>query len=129
MAFTDPIGLNDSVAALQNFTKISQIGGRSEWVENDATAINRRRLIIQHQNAGTSVAKGQTPIRRHSVQMIHERYNATLGKMEKLTQNWSWTVDPGASSITATDIADQLAFMKNFFPNTATLDKLLRDET
>lgn len=127
MAFSDPITANDNAAVLQTFTQTGMLQNGSDWVENDATAASTRRLVLRHSNAGASVAKGASPIRRHLQQWTHEKYNATLGKTEKLTFNLTVTQDPGAS-FTSTDIYDLLAFVKNF-STTGNLDKMLRNES
>lgn len=127
MAFTDPITLNDSAAVLQTFTRQSSFAGGSDWVENDATLTEFRKISIRHTNAGPSATKGGKPLRRHFVQFSHEKYNATLGKMEKFTCNVTYTVDPQAA-LTLTNLRDVQAFAKNF-ATTTVLDQMIRDET
>lgn len=127
MAFTDPIALNDNAAASQSFVRQSGLLGGSDWVENDATLADTRRIVIRHSNAGASVQKGAKSVRRHLTQFVHEKYNATLGKTEKCTLNVTLTIDPGAS-FTTTNMYDLRAFAVNFL-STTNLDKLVRDET
>lgn len=129
MAFTDPIVLNDDAGppVPQTFVLASRLQNGSDWVEDDATAAEVRRLSIRHSNAGPSTAKGQAPIRRHLVQFTHEKYNATTLKIEKLVMNITYTIDPGAT-LTLQNQKDIAAFGRNFF-SAANLAKLLRDET
>lgn len=127
MAFTDPITLNDSSAVLQTFTRTSSFAGGSDWVENDGTMGDLRKISIRHTNAGPSATKGAKPLRRHFVQFVHEKWNAALGKTEKATFNVTITVDP-SSALTTTNLRDLQAFLKNF-QTSGILDQLLRDET
>lgn len=127
MAFAEPIVLANASAVNQNFVLQSRFKDGSDWIEDDATSTLTRRLSIRHSNAGPSVQKGFKPIRRHLVQMVEEKWNATLGKQEKVTLNLTVTVDPG-SSVTVGEVYDLRAFMDSFL-NNSNLDKLLRDET
>lgn len=127
MAFTDPITMNDNSSVLQTFTRTGQIQNGSDWVENDSILTDKRSILLRHSNAGPSKIKGAKPLRRHLVQMIHEKWNSTLGITDKATLNLTVTVD-GASTITSTDLYNMLAMVKNFL-TTGNLDKILRDET
>jgi hypothetical protein len=128
MAFTDPIVLADNAAANQSFTLQSKTQNGSDYIENDATGTDQRKIVIRHTNAGPSVVKGAKPVRRHLVQFTHEKLNATLGKIEKITLNVTLTTDPGASGLVAADIYHVRAFAANFL-TTTNIDKLIRDES
>jgi hypothetical protein len=127
MAFADPIIVADHAAANQNFTGRSSMQGGSDWIEDDATLTDQRQLSIRHSNAGPSVLKGQTPIRRHLVQFQHVKYDSTIGKNVKMVLNTTLTIDPGAG-FTTLEQQNLVAFTKNFFTD-ANLAKLIRDET
>lgn len=127
MAFTDPISVNDNSAALQGFTRTGYNPNGSDWVENDATATDVRSLVIRHSNVGSSATPGGKPLRRHLVQFVHSKWNASLGKTEKFVMNLTFTVDP-QSALTTTNQYDILAFVKNFL-TTTNFDKLVRDES
>lgn len=127
MAYTDPISLLDNAAASQSFTRQSSQLAGSDWIENDATLLDIRKIVLRHSNAGASVVKGGKPIRRHLAQFIHEKWNATLGKTERCALNVTLTIDPGASFST-TEIYHLRSFAKEFL-TTTNVDKMLRDET
>lgn len=127
MAFADPIVLADHAAANQNFTGRSSFQGGSDWVEDDATLSDQRTLSIRHTNAGPSVAKGQSPVRRHLVQLVHTKYDSTLGKNVKMTFNGTLTIDPGAG-FTTTEQQNIVSFGTKFWTDT-NLAKVIRDET
>lgn len=127
MAFTEPYSVNDNSATLQSFTRTGSLPTGSDWVENDATSSNRRSMKVRHSNVAASKTPGGKPVRRHLLQFVHEKWNATINKWESATINVTLTVDP-QSSITAAEIYDLMAFEKNSLTTTI-VDKLIRDET
>jgi hypothetical protein len=131
MAFSDPITVLDRTATGKDFVLQSRTLNGSDYVEETASASDQRKILVRHQNAGPSVQKGAKAIRRHLVQFVDERYNATLGKQERAVLNVTLTIDPGSSAaLTGNGLADLAAFASNFFdPSGDTLEKLLRDES
>lgn len=127
LAFTDPISLNNNAGVAQGFTRTGQVQAGSDWTEDDATNSNQRRIIIRHRKGGKSVAKGAGFVKQHLSQFTHEKYNATLGVMEKMTLNVTLQIDPG-TTFTNTDIYDLRAFAVNFY-TTGNVDKIIRDES
>jgi len=127
MAYSDPLVLKDNAAVNQNFVVQSRLQGGVDYIEDDATTTDRRRISIRHSNAGPSVVKGSRPVRRHLFQVIHDKWNSTLGKQEKATLNITLTTDPGAS-ITTAEILHLAAFGAEFLTLDANVEKLLRDE-
>lgn len=125
MAFAD-LTLGNYAEVNQSFVIQSQLPGGVDFIEDDATIGDTRRISIRHSNAGPSVVKGGKPIRRHLVQMTHEKWNADLGKTEKLVMNMTITNDP-TTTFSETNIRDLWTFMVNFITDT-NVKKLLRDE-
>jgi ribosomal protein L16 Arg81 hydroxylase len=130
MSFGATITLNDGqgtpVAVVFNLQQFVPNG--ADYIDATSTAALTRRLLIRHSNAGASLIKGQKPIRRHLVQAITEMFNEDLGKTEKITANFTFTVDP-AHTFTDQQIEDPGVFLSNFIIGSNNMARLLRDES
>lgn len=127
MAFVEPILLDDNAVVEKEFALQGRSQFGSDWIESSSTPTDMRRVIIRHSNAGASIVKGAKPIRRHLVQFVHEKFNSTLNKTEKVVVNVTLTVDPGSSFVTS-DLHHLVEFARNFLTDSNT-EKLIRDET
>lgn len=125
MAFADTITVQDAAAADKVFVLQSRFNGGADYIWDGSTASLTERLKIRHSNVGSSVVKGQKPVRRHLVQFIAEKFNTDLGKTETVTTNVTITVDPG-STLTA-EPEKHRAFVESFL-STTTMAQLIRDE-
>jgi hypothetical protein len=126
MAFTDPIVLADYAAANKSFNRGGFIPQGCQYIESTATPSDKRLLTIKHTTSG--LGPNKSPISRHLVQISHEKWNATLGKTEKLVMNLTITLENSSSFSANPNQYDILTFLKNWI-STANYDKLIRGES
>lgn len=127
MSFGATITLPD-ISGSQVFNLQGFVPNGADYIEDDSSPTLTRRVAIRHSNAGASIVKGQTPIRRHLLQLKYEAWNADLGKTEVMIGNLTITKDPGSTFATS-DVRNLCAQLKEFLDDDAMVDRLLRDES